>query len=190
MKARLPAPPACIDPTLGFGLRLRELRRFRQLKQSYIAAIAGVRQATISRWEAGTICPDAISAANVLFALGSVNDDDRMMRRLVENSSLAVHLITDADHRLLAASPARWSEWGTESRRWLGESLWACATDEIVEAETQLVARGWWETRQPSAVELLTSASGTPSMSIQAGALLWERVWLADGTPARLCTSV
>jgi hypothetical protein len=39
-------------------------------------------------------------------------------------------------------------------------------------------------------VALETGPGCRHGMHILAGILLWERVWLADGTPARLCTSI
>lgn len=173
----------------SLGARLRRVRRARNLKQAHVAAIAGVRQSTVSRWEAGTLEPPKVLADRLLHALQPASGADSALRRLVEASRLPVHLISDADHRLLAASAARWREWGPGARRCVGESLWRFATDDIVAAEGSLSAVGWWDLHLPQPVEVVTRAGGEPPLRIGAGPMLWERVWLEDGTPARLCTS-
>jgi hypothetical protein len=78
----------------------------------------------------------------VLRELTGATPCDAALRRLVERSRDAVHLVTDADHRLLAASPAREAEWGAAASVWLGASLWPCATEAIAAAEAGLEASG------------------------------------------------
>lgn len=187
--SRFPHQPVKQDLP-GFGARLKRLRRARNLKQAYVAAIAGVCQTTVSRWEAGVIEPPRKVAAKVLHELQGTSHADTALRRLVESSRLPVHLISDADHRLLAASDARWRQWGPGAHRCAGESLWPFATDEIVAAEEALSSSGWWDQHLPDPVEVVTRAGGSPPCRIAPGRMLWERVWLSDGTPARICTSV
>lgn len=158
------------------------------MKQDHLAAIAGVCQTTVSRWEAGTVAPDPAVADRLLRSIGPAAQGDAALRRLVGSSRSIVHLITDIDHRLLAASPAREAAWGAAASDFAGESLWRFATPAIVEAERGLVDLGWWDTSSPPAVRVETGAGGAPWFRIDPGVMLWERVWLADGTPARLCT--
>lgn len=174
----------------SFGARLKRLRRARNLKQAYIATIAGVCQTTVSRWESGDIDPPSSVASRLLQQLQCHSAADAALRRLVENSRIAVHLISDVDHRLLAASDSRWRQWGPGADRYAGKSLWSFATDDIVAAEEALEAGGWWHEYLPEPVQVVTRAGGSPPCRIVPGRMLWERVWLADGTPGRLCTSL
>jgi transcriptional regulator with XRE-family HTH domain len=177
-------------PLPSFGLRLRRLRRMLGYKQSYIAELASVCQTTVSRWEAGTIEPSPVVADALLKALTSSRATDPPLRRLIESSNVNAHLIAEVDHRLLAASPSREKEWRRSAAELSGRSLWPFATDEIVAAEAQLEDLGWWEEQAPSAVTVHTSERNRDDLVIVAGTMVWERIYLADGTPARLCSTV
>lgn len=188
VKTPLPGLPRTGLP--GFGLRLKRLRRQRGLKQSHIAEIAAVCQTTVSRWEAGAIEPDAVLANAILRKLSAAIAADHALRRLVESSSQIVHLVTDADHRLLAASPAREADWQVDSSDYLGQSLWRFATASIVKAEIELAVQGWWEELAPAPVLVEIDDGRQSEMRISPGRMLWERLWLGDGTAARLCTAL
>jgi transcriptional regulator with XRE-family HTH domain len=189
------APEAAVysrgPPLPDLGARLRRLRRIRGLKQDAIAALAGVAQTTISRWEHGEIEPRPDLAERLLATLGGRIGiwEDRPLRRLIETSPLAVHLVTDADHRLLAASARREQEWGQRSDGLAGQSLWRFATDAIRAAEAGLRQTRWWDDdAMPQVVELRTG-EGRSGLSIRDGMMVWERLYLADATPVRLCTT-
>ena len=184
--ARLPHDTTTALP--GFGARLRRLRRARGIKQAYVAQLAGVDQATVSRWERGEIKPDYLHAQSVLRALIPNQSDDSTLRRLVESSSLIVHLIGDVDHTLLAASPGRIAEWNIPVEKLIGQSVWGAASPAIYAAEASLEKLGWWEYPQPAPVEVNLEPYDSGFLPITPGKMLWERVWLSDGCPARLCT--
>ena len=172
----------------GFGARLRRLRRSCGIKQAHVARLAGVDQATVSRWEHGIVRPPRTRAEAVLRALRPERADDAALRRLVESSSLVVHLVTDVDHVLLAASRGREAEWGRSAASLRGRSLWSAASPGIRAAEAALEPAGWWEAAAPSPVTLELDGYDGGFLPIVAGSMTWERVWLADGRPARLCT--
>lgn len=174
----------------GFGARLRRLRRAFNLKQAYVAQLAGVTQATVSRWESGSITPDPSHAHSILQSLGPEHTEDSALKRLVESSSLVVHLVTDVDHVLLAASKAREAEWGLPVASVLGKSVWKAASPAIHAAEINLESTGWWACAQPTPVEVELDAYHGGFLPIAPGRMLWERLWLSDGRPARLCTLV
>ena len=177
-----------VDALPGFGARLRRLRRACGVKQDHVARLAGVDQATVSRWERGAVRPDRARAEAVLRTLRPARADDAALRRLVESSSLVVHLVTDVDHVLLAASAGREAEWGVPAAALRGRSLWAAASPQIRTAEAALEADGWWERAAPAPVTLELDAHDAGFLPIVPGRMTWERVWLADGRPARLCT--
>ncbi|WP_342618370.1 helix-turn-helix transcriptional regulator [Rhodoferax sp. GW822-FHT02A01] len=177
-------------PLPSFGKRLKRLRRVKGLKQETIAALANVNQATVSRWESGAIAPPQETMQRLLRALDQIPFMDSALQRLVHTSSLPVHLITDVDHRLLAASIPRQRMWGIAENAMLQTSLWKFATTDIVAAESRLGAVGWWEQEAPEPVLVHLRSPQTEGLHIHAGTMLWERVWLANGLPARLCTSL
>lgn len=173
------------------GPALKRLRVLRSMKQSHVAELAGVTQATVSRWERGTHAPDPEQAER-LVALLAVRLDgaaERALRRLVESSALPTHLVCDVTHRLLAASPARGGEWLHPPEHFLGRPIWRYASDFIRQAEARLPDVGWYE---PDArpVVLWTGANDSPEMRILPRTMMWERLILADGRAARLCTNV
>jgi transcriptional regulator with XRE-family HTH domain len=173
-----------------FGHALRRWRRLRSVKQSHAAELFGVTQATLSRWERGhhRIPKDAKSRLSRLLAAPLDSAGDAGLRRLVETSSLPVHLICDLSHRLLAASPARFAEWHAGPAELHGRSLWDFATDEIRSAEGRLGELGWYDDGATQHC-FWTGANNRPVVTIDAGLLLWERLQLSDGTLARLVTS-
>lgn len=172
----------------GFGARLRVLRRACNFKQAHIAQMAGVNQATISRWESGVATPSPDLANAILKLIHPADLNDSTLRRLVESSTLTAHLVTDADHILLAASPKRQAEWGVSIQSLLGKTVWAAASPAIQLAESNLESLGWWETMYPEPVSVELTEYDSGFLPIVPGRMLWERVWLADGRPARLCT--
>ena len=171
----------------AFHLRLRRLRRARGLKQAYVATLLEVDQSTVSRWESGTLVPEPELAERALQALAAAASDDYALRRLVRTSSEPCHLVTDVDHRLLAVSPPRERDWQRPAVDLMGTSLWRFATPEIIEAEERLVELNWWGLAAPPPVVLHTSEGCTDGLHVLAGDMVWERVWLANGEPARLC---
>ena len=148
-------------------------------------------QATVSRWEAGEIEVQPALADKLLAQLMARNNGraNAPLRRLVETSPLPVHLIADADHRLLAASPPREREWGQTAANLIGCSLWRYATEGIQAAEMALHPLGWWQDPLSAPVEVRTGR-GNAGLEIKAGLMPWERLYLGDGTPVRLCTTL
>lgn len=172
------------------GRALRRWRRLRGVKQSHAAEMFGVTQATLSRWESGRhrIPEQAIGKLGRLLAAPLDSPGDAALRRLVESSSLPVHLICDLSHRLLAASPARTATWGVDPADLLGASLWRFATDEIRTAEDRLGDLGWYDGGAPC-LTLWTGPNDSAVVAIEPGPLEWQRLQLSDGSFARLVTS-
>lgn len=173
------------------GPVLRRLRLLRGMKQSHLAELLGVNQATVSRWERGQLAmtPAQEAATQRLLATPPPPSQDAVLKRLVESSTLKVHLICDRTHRLLAASPARRAEWRGDPADFLGRSLLVYASPEILAAEAALDGLGWGEGRLAS-LTIETGRNDNPLLPIRPGHALWERIPLADGTPARLVTAL
>jgi len=179
-------------PDCQLGPRLRRFRRLRGLKQEHVAQILGVSQGLVSRWEAGKHVPSPEISDQIrhLIAVAPDSGSDRALRRLVEAANVPVHLICDATHRLLAASPLREEEWRASAGAFIGSSLWRFATDDIVGAEDRLADCGWFDQTEPDRISIPTKGNGSNEMRILPSTLEWERVGLADGRVGRLVTTV
>lgn len=169
---------------------LRRLRLLRGMKQSHLAELMGVDQATVSRWERGVLklSPRQREMLRRVFAHEEIAHD-AALKRLVESSMQKVHLICDRTHRLLAASRARQAEWRADPSEFLGKPLLGYASAEILAAEATLAHRGWHEGRLSSLV-VDTGANSDPLLRILPGRVLWERLRLGDGSAARLVTTI
>lgn len=170
----------------AFGSRLKRLRRSVGLKQSALADLLEVDQTTISRWENGQQTPAPHVQQAVFTALGPTRSEDAALKRLVMNSSDCIHLVEEASHICLAYSASRANDWKTSQRALLGVSLWQFATDEIQQAEAELKDEGWWDLQTPAPKAFLTSEALHDEIRISAGQIIWERLYLSDGTPVRL----
>nr|WP_209946225.1 helix-turn-helix transcriptional regulator [Bradyrhizobium elkanii] len=170
---------------------MRRTRLLRQMKQSHFAELMGVNQATVSRWERGVLDLSEAqwATAQRLFMGRFESAQDAGLKRLVESSSHKVHLVCDLTHRLLAASASRQAEWRTDVSEFLGKSLLVYASPEILAADTTLDDLGWYD-GQLGSLEVETGPNFDANLVIAPGRLLWERITLADGTPARLVTTI
>lgn len=169
------------------GRALRRLRLMRGIKQSHVAELLNVTQATVSRWETGVLMPaeDQRAALERLFA-PQASTADQAIKRLVEASTARVHLICDHSHRLLAASPGRRTEW---RRDMLGTPMFRYASEGIQQAEAALQDLGWYH-GQTSSLVVETGPNGRDDVPILAGSVLWERIPLSDGAIGRLVTTL
>lgn len=177
-----------VPPFPSFSERLRSLRRTKGLKQFALAQALCVDQTTVSRWETDHQTPSPEMQRRALNALTSSRTDDAALCRLVENASNYVHLVEEATHVCLAYSRNRAVDWRRSQRALLGVSLWQFATDEIRQAEAELAESNWWSVRVPTPKSFQTSRQVHDEITIRAGGILWERLYLSDGTPVRLVT--
>jgi hypothetical protein len=90
---------------------------------------------------------------------------------------------------LLAASASRLEQWGVTAGEIYGQSLWQFASDEIIQTEEMLDQLGWWNGGPVPPVRVALREADT-GIRIAGGAMIWERIYLADGTPVRLCLQV
>ena len=170
----------------AFGRRLKRLRRATGMKQAALAHVMRVDQASVSRWENGVQTPSPEQQAAVFAALSDHRADDAALKRLVGSSHACLHLVDEASHVCLAYSPSRALDWSASQHSLLGVSLWQFATDEIRQAEMELTDEGWWDLQVPNPKAFITSQAVHDQITISAGQIVWERLYLADGTPVRL----
>lgn len=176
---------------LPIGLALRRFRRLNGIKQGHVAEIFAVSQGSVSRWESGTHEPDAPHREKIaaFIAANAASDSDRALKRLVETSTQAVHLICDATHILLAASKARAAQWDDDAQSYVGTSLWRFASPEIAVAEAGLGDAGWFE-RPFRTLEFDTGSNGSNRIPVAPSRICWETIPLADGRTGRLTTTI
>ncbi|PSS64503.1 transcriptional regulator [Ensifer sp. NM-2] len=177
--------------TNDHGRRLRRMRLLRQMKQSHLGELMGVDQATVSRWERGILdLSEAQWTAVCRLLAGPLGSaQDVALKRLVESSMRKVHLVCDRTHCLLAASAPRQAEWRTGLSEFLGKSLLVYASPEILAADVTLQGLGWHD-GQLDSLEIDTGPNADVKLPIFQGRMLWERIMLADGAPARLVTTI
>ncbi len=77
------------------GWQVRRARLLRHMKQSHLAELMGVDQATVSRWERGTLALSDGRWSAVLQLLTGPSDSsyDAALKRLVQSSAHKVHLV-------------------------------------------------------------------------------------------------
>ena len=177
------------SPDKDFGRFLRQWRRASDIKQSRLADILGVTQATVSRWESGAQSPAPLQYGLIHQMMTRKRNFrlDQAIKRLVLHSSQRVHLIEDRSHRLLCLSRPRENEWQRDSTPLLGTSLWCFATPEIASAEKSLHDLGWHEDQTDHLTFENSRREGAP-LRIVDTYILWERFFLSDGTAVRLTT--
>jgi transcriptional regulator with XRE-family HTH domain len=178
------------DP-VSLGRNLRRFRRLQGIKQSHLAEMLGVSQGSVSRWESGLHEPDEAAQARIeaLIAARADGRGDAALKRLILSSPLRIHLVCDATHRLLAASPGRAAAWRADVGAYLGTSLWRHASAEIIAAEGGLAARGWFE-RPFQTCRFRTGPNDSPAIVITPGMMEWETIPLSDGRVGRLTSAV
>lgn len=176
---------------LPLGRALRRFRRLNGIKQGHVADLLAVSQAAVSRWESGVHEPEAHQRERILaiIAAHANNDADATLKRLIETSTLPVHLVCDATHNLLAASPERTRSWSGGADAFIGRSLWRFASPEIIAAQEGLEGHGWFE-RPFQRLQFDTGRNDSDIVTVLPGTLLWETIPLADGRTGRIATTV
>lgn len=166
-------------------------RRLRGMKQVHAAQLLGVTQSTVSRIECGELKPAGTLRDRLLDLVSARLHParDAALRRLVEGSANSLHLVCDLTHRLLAASAPREREWRRTAVELRGRSLWQYASEAILAAEQRLPSLGWGEREGAHSTTFVTGSNSSRELHIVPGVLVWERILLSDGSPARLVTS-
>jgi len=171
------------------GSRLKRLRLLKGLKQSHLADLLAVNQSTVARWERGDLALSEDDWQRARSALNHTTTQDDVLKRLVETSTQEVHLVCDITHRLLAASGSRKSRWRADIAELMGRPMLCYASAEIFQAEAGLEDLGWYE-GVTTALSFTTGVNASDVVPIRRGHMRWERVMLADGSPARLATTL
>lgn len=172
-----------------YGSRLRRLRRLKGIKQLHLADLLSVNQSTVARWERGDVALSEADWQRARLALNPTTTQDDVLKRLVETSTQEVHLVCDITHCLLAASHSRRSRWSADIAQLMGRPMLQYASEEILQAEAGLEDLGWYDGVTTS-ISFTTGTNSSAVVPIRRGRMRWERVLLADGSPARLATTL
>ncbi len=173
------------------GATLRHIRKMRNMKQSHLAELAGVDQATISRWERGnSLLPEEIKTRfhGIFYRFDTFSQDDAI-NRLVTTSSLKVHLICDLTHCLISASARRLDEWKAPLPDIIGKSMLPFASRDLLDAEHALKVSGW-KNHLGTRTIVTTGPNNHPTIRIPQSRVIWERVLLSNGMVGRLVTTL
>lgn len=176
---------------LPVGRALRRYRCLKGIKQGHIAELLAVSQGSVSRWESGSHEPEAHHRDRIIELIGGFadSDADAALKRLIRTSTLAVHLVCDATHRLLVASPARERSWNGEASAYVGTSLWRFASPEIIAAEDSLADIGWFD-RPYQTLTFQTGSNDSMEIPVRPSLMQWETIPLSDGRIGRLTTTI
>ncbi|GAA0783328.1 XRE family transcriptional regulator [Roseibium denhamense] len=171
----------------NIGPSLRRWRLMNRIKQDALASDLHVSQAKISRWETGQSIPSAKEATRIAKLLHARPETaaDRALADLVRQSTLAVHLVCDQTHALLAASRVRLSEWHAPENELIGKPLWRFASEGIRANELRLAEHGWFEPASQDVV-FETERAEFAEMTIPESRIRISRMPLSDGSFARL----
>ena len=171
----------------NIGPPLRRWRVLNRIKQQALAAELGVSQAKVSRWENGRSLPEGRDLQRISTLLGAKPNTaaDGALLMLVEQSSVAVHLVCDITHRLLAVSPARALDWHVPVSELMNRPLWRFASGGIQRAEMKLADNGWYEPSGPDIV-FETERADFPELTIPESRVRISRLPLSDGRFVRL----
>ncbi len=158
-----------------WGAEIRRFRRLRAIKQTALADILGVDQATVSRWEGGRQIPD-LGVQRRLRALmqGTGSQDDSLHRHWVDGS-VGDTMLLDATRTILAASPEACRRHGAGARATalVGRSAAPLFTEELETLWWQIVERGFFEGEIASAAVV----SRANTLADPAAAVAVRQVW-------------
>ena len=166
-------------------------RKRQNIKQGALANYLGVSQVMISYWERGHLIPSEEFHSRMIgfFQKEYSAPEDKLIKRLVENSERPTHIVCDFSHVLLAASRARQLEWKCYYIDLLGKVLFKDLPDDIVVAEDKY---SWLDYEQRINETFLVSTCGRSEgdYKIRPTEMLWEPFSLSDGKIVRLVTNV
>lgn len=168
-----------------WGAQLRRFRRLRSLKQTALAELIGVDQATVSRWERGQQSPDLGMQQRLRDLLRRIEPGEEVLLKHWINASVGYTVLCDEDRVIRAASPSYCSIHGLSSTEVLGLSSIPVFTAELERALWLTADRGFFEGEVASAtvVGRVNALSGRPRDI--PGISVWTPVPLTDGRVLR-----
>src|SRR3954469_15191294 len=97
---------AGVELNEGWSEQLRRFRRHRALKQTALADMLGVDQATVSRWESGRQTPDLGMQRRLCELMRRAEPRKDTLLKHVIDTSVGFTVLSDDDRNIVSASPS------------------------------------------------------------------------------------
>ncbi len=169
------------DDAGEWGAQLRRFRRLRALKQSALAELVGVDQATVSRWESGRQSPDLGTQRRLRDLMRAVEPREEILLRHWIDASVGYTVLCDEDRIVRAASPSYCAIHGVSPTEVLGRSAVPAFTAELEHALWVTVDRGFFEGDVASVTVVARVNALSGRQHGMAGISVWTPVPLSDG---------
>lgn len=173
-----------------WGAEIRRFRRLRAVKQTTLAEMLGVDQATVSRWEGNRQEPD-LGMQRRLRALiqGTGTQDENLLRHGVE-ASVGDTVLIDASRTLVTASATFLARHGIDAIAAPGLSTTSMFSEELDRAWWYAVERGFFEGEVAS-----VRVTGQIHLLSGEGTVIGRSLWLplalnAGGVLCRIDTTI
>jgi transcriptional regulator with XRE-family HTH domain len=159
--------------------QLRQFRRLRAIKQIVLAEMAGVDQATISRWERGRTIPDSAMQKRLCSLMRRTPNDEALLRHWIKSSPAQVVLSTP-DRIIVAASSGYAAAHGVAPDEIVGMSTRPMYTEENEFIWQRNRQHGFYRGEVASTLSVLR-ARRLLSGQLSGVKVLWTPVKLSDG---------
>ena len=164
-----------------WGAQLRRFRRLRALKQTALAEMIGVDQATVSRWESGRQSPDLRTQRRLRDLVRRIEPHQEVLLKHWIDTSVGYTVLCDENRIIRAASASYCSIHGVSPSDVLGRSSLPVFTADLERALWQAVDRGFFEGEVASVTVVGRWNTLSGRQREVGGIAVWTPVPLADG---------
>jgi PAS domain S-box-containing protein len=164
-----------------WGPQIRRFRRFRALKQTALAELIGVDQATVSRWESGRQIPDLGMQRRLRDLMRRAESREEMLLKHGINAAVGYTVLCDEDRIIRAASPSFCEIHGVSRAEIIGHSSMPIFTAELEQMLDITIEHGFFEGEVASATVVSRFHALSGGWRNHAGMVSWTPVPLADG---------
>jgi transcriptional regulator with XRE-family HTH domain len=161
--------------------QLRRFRRLRALKQTALADLLGVDQATVSRWESGRQSPDLGMQRRLRSLMQQAGPREEVLLRHWINAAVGYTSLSDENRVVVAASPSFCDYHRVNASEIEGMSLIPAFTEELEQLWAMAIERGFLE-GDIASVTLVSRSHLLSGYERNVGTIaVWTPVPLADG---------
>jgi transcriptional regulator with XRE-family HTH domain len=165
--------------------QLRRFRRLRALKQTALAEMLGVDQATVSRWESGRQAPDLGMQRRLRSLMQHAGPRQEVLLKHWINTAIGYTSLSDENRVVVAASPSFCDFQRIDANEIVGMSLIPAFTEELEQLWGIAVERGFLE-GDIASVTTVSRANLLSGQERNIGTIaVWTPVPLADAQVLR-----